>query len=330
MVRALEERGHECTLLLYDVHSDDVSHHEATIRASWPNLKARISSATRPLPHLDAIVASSWATAHVVASVSTGAAQRFYFIQDYEPYFYPHGYLYELAERTYHFGFHNLALGGMVAQELRTRAGVEPAAVVPFGCDVATYGLLQPSPGKGRRTGIVYYAKQNVDRRGYELARATLACFHKLRPDQKIHVYGDVVRGWPVPVTNHGSMAPAELNRLYNATLASLAMSFTNVSLVPGELLATGNIPVLNASPDALLDLDSPFAVWAEPTPEALARALVEVVDFPAPEERAVRAAATAPSGWESAQSNVVQAIERSLQDATPTAGGEVGGHGCA
>lgn len=312
MVTAMEGRGHDCALLLYDRDSDDVSRHEPVIRQAWPDMKARVASATGDLSGFDVIVASAWASAHVVASRSTGPARRCYFIQDYEPYFYPRGYLYSLAESTYRFGFDSIALGEMVAHELRTQSGVEPDIVVPFGCDKDVYRILDRAEGGTKRTGVVYYAKQSVDRRGYPLAKASLERFHELCPDQPIHVIGDRVRGWRAPVISHGSMRPAQLNALYNETIAGLAMSFTNVSLVPGELLAAGCVPVLNESADARRDMEADGAVWAQPTPEALARALADVVSAPADEieRRAAATALSAPPGWERTQKAVAEFIE--------------------
>ncbi|WP_211331461.1 glycosyltransferase family 4 protein [Flaviflexus salsibiostraticola] len=325
MVEAMERRGHECVVLLYERGSDDTVRHEPVLRRAWPGMKAQIASATGDLSRFDAIVASAWASAHVVASRSAGAARRYYFIQDYEPHFYPRGYLYSLAESTYRFGFDNIALGRMVAHELRTQSGVEPEIVVPFGCDRDTYRRLSGREGERPRSGVVYYAKRSVDRRGYALARAALERFHELCPDEPIHVIGDEVRGWRAPIINHGSMRPAELNALYNETIAGLAMSFTNVSLVPGELLAAGTVPVLNDSADARRDMESAGAVWAEPTPEALARALADVVSVD-PEETAARAAVTAlsaPPGWERTQAAVADFIEARHRPLTSVPSGE-------
>ena len=44
----------------------------------------------------------------------------------------------------------------------------------------------------------------------------------------------------PFPAVNHGRITPAELAALYNRCTAGLTLSFTNVSLVPDELLACG------------------------------------------------------------------------------------------
>lgn len=311
MIHALEELGHECTVLLYDRDFDDVSRHEAVIRRGWPWLRANIVSATQMPDELDAVVASSWATAHVLATRRSNGMRCFYFIQDFEPYFYPRGYLYQLAEETYRFGFHTLSLGAMVKQEMINHSGVEPDTVVPFGCDRNTYYLIESGINRKKaRAGIVYYAKRSSDRRGYLLAKAALQRFHELNPDQEIHVYGDQVRGWGIPITNHGSLTPEQLNCLYNATIGSLAMSYTNVSLVPGELLAAGNIPVLNESPEARLCLDAEPAVWAQPTAEALAQALSSVVKFADIDGRAQLAARNAPRDWYETEQAVAKAIE--------------------
>ncbi|MFC7403023.1 glycosyltransferase family 1 protein [Citricoccus sp. GCM10030269] len=312
MVSAMEDRGHDCTVVLYDPHSDDVSRHESTLRQSWPGLTASIASAADGLDHFDAVVASGWPTAHVVAG-RHGTAVPFYFIQDYEPFFYPRGYLYGLAEASYSFGLQTIALGRMVATELEVQANVAPDLVVPFGCDIDTYRLLPDEDGERTpRRGVVYYAKRTVDRRGYLLARAALERFHEVLPDEPIHIVGDSVHGWTIPVIQHGSVPPEELNRLYNRTVASLAMSFTNVSLVPGELLAAGNVPVLNDAPGPRLDLDSPHAVWAPGTPEGLTAALATTVSVSETTiaERARRIAQDRQSSWAHTQARTAEFIE--------------------
>lgn len=315
MVQTAEQRGHACTLFLYDKNSDDVSRHEDVIRRYWKNLKADIRSATDGMGGVDALVASSWGTAHVVASRGPGMASKFYFIQDFEPYFYPRGALYALAEDTYRFGFTNIALGDMVASRLRAEIGIEPAVVVPFGCDDTQYWLKGKHETTAPRSGVVYYAKRSVDRRGYLLAKLTLEKFHRDHPEQEIHIFGDRVSNWPIPVTNHGSLSPQDLNVLYNRTIASLAFSFTNISLVVEELMAAGNVPVLNEHEFARADLSAPHAIWTRPTPDAMARALSAAVTSPNIDERAELLSVSARRGWASTAVKVSEMIEHICTD---------------
>lgn len=313
MVEGLERRGHSCTLFLYDVNSDDVARHEEVIRRCWPGMKAAIKSATPRIDGVDAVVASSWATAHVVASRVAAPIRCFYFVQDYEPYFYPRGSLYTFAEQSYRLGLAVIALGDMVATRLQLESGIEAALTVPFGCDTEVYRLMDEPGPAGPRRGVVFYAKRSTDRRGYLLAKLALERFHEIHPDEEIHIYGDHVEHWRIPVTNHGSLPPQELNQLYNRTKAGLVMSFTNISLAAEELLAAGCTPVLNDSILARADLPGHGAVWARPTPAGLASALSSIV------ESRARASSPAPQvrpGWGQTQAMVADFIESACKGA--------------
>lgn len=314
MIQAAQDAGHDCSIVLYDRDDDAVARHHDVLRRGWPWLTAKIVSSADIDGRFDALVASSWPTAHVIASRAPSSVRRFYFVQDFEPYFYPRGYLYQLAEDSYRLGFHTLALGDMVASELKANCDLTADVVLPFGCDRNIYRIL-PAPKQGRpRSGIVYYARQDSDRRGYLLAKAALEQFHALCPDQEIHLYGDRVQGWSIPVTNHGNLPPETLNDLYNRTIGSIAMSFTNISLVASELLAAGNIPVLNESRTARQDAS--FAVWAPATPSGLAEALAKVVRHHDIEGRALEAALEVPPSWQVAEQQIVDEISSACSGA--------------
>ena len=126
MVQGMEERGHRCTILVYNRNDGAMNRHRSVIRKFWPGLRADIRPVPASLDGFGACVASSWETAHVLATrlPSRGGLSPYYFIQDYEPYFHPRGSLYALAEDSYRFGFHLLALGPMVAEVLERYFGV--------------------------------------------------------------------------------------------------------------------------------------------------------------------------------------------------------------
>lgn len=305
MISELENQGHECVLFLYDRHGGDIVQQERAIREYWPTLKARVRNVSAGIDGVDACVASGWQTAHALARHSDAAAlRRLYFIQDFEPYFYPRGSLYALAEDSYRFGFRPIALGHMVADLLRTEVGVEPD-VVEFGCDTEVYSLTRT----GNRAGVVFYEKPGNDRRGFILGRLALEEFHRSHPEQPIHLYGGTGSHWTIPVIRHGRLTPPELNLLYNRTVAGIAMSFTNISLVAEEMLAAGTIPIVNDAATARADLAHPEAVWAAPTPGGIADALAATVSAPGIRERAERAAAGVRHGWDDTARNVAALI---------------------
>jgi glycosyltransferase involved in cell wall biosynthesis len=306
MLRGMEERGHRCTILLYNRHGGDLERHQEVIRPCWPELAADIREVPGRLAGFDACVASSWDTAHVLATRTPRGARlnSFYFIQDYEPYFYPRGSLYALAEDSYRFGFTHLALGPMVTGALRREAGVD-AVTISFGSDLSNYSCTNT----GTRCGVAFFARPGVDRRGYELGRLALKEFHRLHPEQEIHIYGERVRGWGIPVVQHGMLNSAGLNSLYNQTAAGLALSFTNITLIAAEMLSAGNIAILNDHEFSRQILTNPEAVWAAPNPSSLATALSKVVTDSALASRSSRAAAYSGPSWAQAQAEVAQSI---------------------
>jgi hypothetical protein len=314
MVAGMAARGHRCILYLYDRHGGDHDRHAQVIRDHWPQLAVEIRDATDGIRDVDACVASSWETAHVLASRIQGPASLLYFIQDFEPFFYPRGSLQALAEDSYRFGFTNIALGDMVARELMSRD--IGCIVAPFGCDTEVYSLSN----EGSRSGVVFYAKPGVDRRGYLLGKRALEEFHRRHPEQSIHLFGDAAGNWQVPVLRHKRLTPRELNALYNKTLAGLAMSFTNISLVAEEMLAAGTIPVVNDSQYARADLPNEHVEWAVPTAGGIADALSLVVEDGECASRSLRAAESVRQGWGPAQEVVAAAIVEATRtsDATP------------
>ncbi|WP_404821750.1 rhamnosyltransferase WsaF family glycosyltransferase [Nocardioides donggukensis] len=315
MVEAMEAAGHRCVVVLYDRHHGDPVTQASVIREGWPDMRAEIRGVDEGFADLDACVATSWPTAHVLARRAT-RLHRFYFIQDFEPFFHSRGADYELAAETYRFGFTHIALGHMVQDRLLHEVGAS-SHMVPFSCDTATYRL----ENLRAREGVVFYARPGNPRRGYELGLRTLRELHRRRPEQTIHLFGDDAGDTDFPVVRHGRLTPAELNALYNSVAAGLALSFTNISLVAEEMLAAGAIPVVNSSPDARADLDSPHVAWAAPSPGALADAFCRVLDHPDPAGRVVHAAGSVRAdNWARPGRELVEIVEAA------TAGGLAGG----
>ncbi len=307
MVEGVEAAGHTCVLYLYDQFHGELARHEKVIRKHWPQVRAEVRSVASGLLPLDAYVASGWQTAHVLAARADIPTRRLYLVQDYEPFFYPRGTEYALAEDTYRFGFRCIAIGWMVASLLEDEFGVQ-AQVAEYGCDNSIYRLTNPS---GRK-GVVFYAKPGIARRGFELGTLALQEIHRRHPDQDIHIFGDTSGQVPFPAIKHGSLAPKKLSELYNQCRAGIAMSFTNVSLVPAEMMACGMIPVIGNLRCTRADLDSPHARWTDPTPNAMADAISSVVEAAEPSPADV-AASIRTMSWESAQKVSVETIEEEV-----------------
>lgn len=222
----------------------------------------------------DAIFATSWHTAYPVLK-HTGAGRKFYFVQDFEPYFAPVGTESALAENTYHFGFHGVTAGPWLASKLSAEYGMQCEAF-----NLAVDPLVYYPKESSSRKRIFYYARPATSRRGYELGMHALDVFHQRHPEYEIVLAGGEIphRTWNFPMTNRGYLSETQLNDLYNQCAAALVISLTNCSLLPLEIMAAGCPVVSNGGPNNEMLLPDGSAIYALPTPHALAEALERAV----------------------------------------------------
>jgi hypothetical protein len=168
----------------------------------------------------------------------------------------------------------------------------------------------------GPRSGVVYYTKPGSDRRGYLLGRLALEEFHRRHPNEPIHLYGDASDDWMIPTVQHHRLHPRELNELYNATKAGLAISFTNITLVAEEMLAAGNLPIVTDVPFAKDVLPNEHVIWSLATAGSLADALSTAVARPIAGPERLSIAGSVRQGWGPTQDVVAETIESAVNGA--------------
>jgi glycosyltransferase involved in cell wall biosynthesis len=296
IIGELERRGHTCVLYIHDRHGWAIGQHNRTVRAWWPWVRADVRELASGIDDAHAVFATSWETAYpVLASPARGV--RCYFVQDFEPSFYPAGSNALLAEATYRFGFHGITAGRWLAEHLQRNYGMR-AGHFDFGCDLRHYALS----GTSERDGICYFCRPSTPRRAHDLAVIALELFAARHPEVEIHSYGEPAGALPFSVTDHGLLSPSQLGELYRGCIAGLVISATNVSLVPHEMLAAGCIPVVNEAEHNRVVLDNEHVEYARATPVELSEVLSRVVSRP-DRDRAAAASAAAESvesiSWE-------------------------------
>lgn len=310
-IELLDKNGHKNNIYIYSNYDD------MTISQARENVKAYCSAKNLTFKRFngsmvksDAVFATGWETAYVVFNEKTHA-RKFYFVQDFEPLFYPMGTDYVLAENTYKFGFHGITAGGWLDDKLSREYGMK-CDHYDFGADPKNYKLTN----KKARKQIFFYARPVTERRGFDLGVMALEIFHNKHPEYEIVLAGWDVSEWnvPFPYTNLKAMQISELSDVYNQSAAALVLSLTNMSLLPLELLATGTIPVVNDGPNNRLVSDNPYIKYTEASPEALARALSDIVtmkDLPSYAEKASKSVAS--DGWDVAGEKFLAILEREL-----------------
>jgi hypothetical protein len=310
-IKYLEDAGFKNRIYLYSTN-DFVS--VATVRenlaASYPKTEASIEWLKGDMAPADAIVATGWETAYPVFNAN-GNARRFYFVQDFEPFFYPMGSDYVLAENTYRFNFHGITAGGWLSDKLSKDYGMK-CDHFDFGADRSMYQLTNT----GKRKEIFFYARPVTTRRGFELGILALQIFHEKMPAYTITLAGWDVSEYdiPFPYKNLKALPLSALSEVYNRSAAALVVSLTNMSLMPLELLATGAIPVVTEGANNRKVSNNPYIKFAAASPDALAQALIDTVnrkDLPTYAKKAADSINAAD--WSVAGKRVVDTINREL-----------------
>ncbi|MFN8422555.1 MAG: FG-GAP-like repeat-containing protein [Anaerolineae bacterium] len=245
MAAALCDAGHDVA-----VHIDrgplmrGVTEAEAEryIRAHFPPSPAAIRLG-RDLGPADVAIATGWTTA-AVAAWAPDIGTRLYFVQDYEPFFQPLSADYVAAAHTYRLGLGHITLGPWLAALIETRFGGR-ARPIDFGVEHDRYGPREAAPESATppaapaRPRIVFYARAITPRRGVVLGLEALKRVRAVRPDVDIVLYGGEPRPGlaDFPHAQAGVLDALALAALYHGATVGLALSYTNLSFVPLEMM---------------------------------------------------------------------------------------------
>jgi glycosyltransferase involved in cell wall biosynthesis len=277
----LEQAGHDVRLYFSD--SDmSVAELRRAVREHFYPFSGAVHRFDGFADGEDVLMATHWSTVSLAQSVSSMVGEIMYFVQDFEPAFYPMGSEYILAENTYRQGLYAITSGLWCEHLLKRDYGME-ADSFRFPVDRSIY---RSDAGRQmeRHKRILFFAKPEMPRRCFLIGTMALREFHRLRPDFQILFFGSGSakqhpQDYPV---SYLDIVPTlqDLAELYATSAAGLVFSTTNPSLVPYEMMACG-LPVV--------DLDRPgnevnyggrhdIALLADPNPVTMARQLAELV----------------------------------------------------
>lgn len=310
-IRSLEQKGHACRIYLYSNHHfPTLREVEEVLSHSYPATRAPLAWYNGEMEPADAIFATGWETAYPVFN-DPSSARRFYFVQDFEPYFYPRGSEHVFAENTYRFNFFGITAGGWLAHKLSHEYGMS-CDHYDFGADKELYRF----ENEGERKEIFFYARPVTTRRGFELGVFALERFHALHPEYAITMAGWDISEYaiPFPHNNLKSLPLRSLSRIYNRCAAALVISLTNMSLLPLELLACGVIPVMTDGENNRKVSNNPFIHYTHSSPDALAQALHDVVSKKnLPDVAREASKSVRESNWENACKKFEEILIREL-----------------
>ncbi len=241
--------------------------------------KNEIHANFRDMRHADAVVATSWFTAYVVDKFDN-ALTKFYFVQDFEPYFYPVGAEYCFAENTYKMGLRGITAGDWLAQKLHDEYGMETQAF-HFSYERELY---RPKEKTDKVNRVFYYARPYTERRAFELGILALEELAKSVPNLEVVFAGQKLVGYEFgfQYKDMGILALDQLCDVYSQCDMCLVLSMTNLSLLPMEIMASGSVVVSNKGPNNEWLLNDNNAIMVEAEPKSIATQMAYYFEHPA------------------------------------------------
>ncbi len=223
-------------------------------------------------------VATGWTTAYCVQNFNN-TISKFYFIQDFEPYFYAYGSEFSFAENTYKFGFRGITAGDWLKDICIQKYGMI-ADSFSFSYDLDLY---KPKKKLNKEKRIFFYARPVTPRRDFELGLLALHELSKMIPDLTV-----VFAGWdlsqykiPFKYESKGILDISELSELYSSCDMCLVISNTNLSLLPLEVMASGSVAVCTKGANSEWLVNDQNSVLVDIEPKQIAQKIAYYFDHP-------------------------------------------------
>lgn len=289
-IEKFSKEGVHNRIIIYDHPSFDVAGLHSQIKDTFPDLTNYEiviydlnKDDVNDLPECDIAICSFWVSAYLLLKFNK-TKRKYYFVQDYEPLFYPGGSTYALAESTYRFGFRGLVNTPGLLAAVNSRHGMEGISFVP----AVDQSLYYPNPKKAnKRVRIFFYARPANPRNAFNLGIVIIK--------QLIEKYGDSIEivtagadwkpmafGLEGKITNLGLLGSLEqVAELYRSCdIGFVYMLSKHPSYQPFEFMASGMATVTNNNEDNLWLLkNGDNCLLAEPSPAAVAEKISLLID---------------------------------------------------
>ncbi|UOD51425.1 glycosyltransferase [Orrella daihaiensis] len=301
LIKHLEKYDFSCVIWIKDF---DPSRHPLGPKNSISSNYQVLNSCVRPLDgHYafafgDAVVATSWDTVDFVA-LHNGFHEKFYLVQDFEPYFYPKGANSLKAEFTYKKSLKTICAGSWLDNLMRTKYG-RTSVCFPLSYDPEYYfpchtvaeqadhnenNTEESISSHSKIFRIAVYARARTDRRAVALAMEGLSLLKSDDYQICLELFGDIEGSVSVPTSivafDNGILSSKELGELYRSCDLGVTFSTTNYALVPQEMMAC-KLPVVEIDSESTRAIYPPEVVsFVAPDPIEIAKEIQKLLSDP-------------------------------------------------
>ena len=259
-------------------------------------------------------VATAWTTAYFVKRFDN-TISKFYFVQDFEPYFYAHGSEYEFAENTYKMGFRGITAGDWL-RDLMRREYHMTADSFHFSYDDKIYKPKEKTDATPR---VFFYARPVTPRRDFELGMLAINELWKKIPNLEVIFAGWDVSNYeiPFPHQNLGTVTPQVLADSYVKCDMCLIISNTTLSLRPLEVMACNSVAVCSKGENSTWMVNEENSVLVDYDPIQIADTMEYYLKHPdkLAQIRAKGLAFAQNTSWDREAEKVKEAILRGIEE---------------
>lgn len=277
-ISMLEKLGYKNNICLVGDHRHSSEKKaKELIDDNFFKLESNVYFGIDDLPEAEFSFATGWTTAYFLRAFAK-THHKLYFVQDFEPSFYAGGSEYAFAEETYKFGFTGICAGDWLANKLRNEYAMTTFSV-SFSYDRNLY--FPRSAQFSDKKKIFCYFRPPTIRRGLETALIALDLVAKEHPNVEF-----IFAGWDMndfkfdhQFQNAGLLSLEQLPDVYSQCDIALVLSFTNLSLLPLEIMACGCVVVSNDGDNVRWLLNDDNSKLSSPNPVILAENIIDLLE---------------------------------------------------
>lgn len=262
--------GHKVTYI--DILNTDVEILKTNAKGKLPSYEGEFLRLKDINTKYDIVIATAWITAYYINEYQRYFLYKAYFIQGYEPGFYPEGDRYHLALNTYKMNFHMISIGHWNKKRIEDVDETLHVDYIHFPYENKDYPINSREIKIKDELRLAVYIRLDEPRgstilfQSLKLLQVKMEEIHK---NVKIFFFG-----MPLDITlpfgiNMGQLDKEELLNLYQNCHIGITASFSNISLVPYEMIAAG-IPVCDFKDgSASTFFDTKSMILSESSPQS-------------------------------------------------------------
>jgi glycosyltransferase involved in cell wall biosynthesis len=275
----LSKRGHVSYIYVYNTTVESTLRLESDLQKAFPGNALVLILDPAHLPAAHIAFATTWDSAYQVIKTSKNE-KKFYFMQDYESYFFAYGTESMQAIASYAFGFQGITGGSWLKRCYEQHGGKADNYV--FSVDPQVFYAKQDVGSPIKR--LFYYCRPRTTRRAYALGVEILRQINKKYPDIEILIAGmDGLPPFDFPAKLLGNLTLAQTGELYRTCDVGIALSATNLSYLPVELMACGVPVISNNGPNVEWFCENlQDSLLCNPFPSCFIAALDRLIESPA------------------------------------------------